>query len=86
MHPDDIRRKHYEYSDTSEQECNEVLLAFAQQWQLYGSTIFEVIQAHTTTLPKSLWLAVNHVGIHILKRRDKEPLVSYEYKSIVNYR
>ena len=86
VHPDDIRRKHHEYSDLSEQECNEAYMAFIQQWPLYGSTVFEVIQAYTTTLPKNLWLAVNEVGIHILKRRDKEPLVTYEYKSIVNYR
>lgn len=86
IHPDDIRRKHHEYSDISEQECNEAFLAFIQQWPLYGSTIFEVVQSYTLTLPKNLWLAVNEVGIHILKRRDKEPLVTYEYKNIVSYR
>ena len=86
VHPEDIQLKHYEYSDLTEQECNEAFMAFTQQWSLYGSTVFEVVQAYTTTLPKNLWLAVNEVGVHILRRRDKDPLVSYEYKDIVNYR
>ena len=30
-------------------------------------------------------LAVNEHGIHLLRRRTKEPLISYAYKSIVNY-
>ena len=52
-------------------ECNEVFLSFVQQWGLYGSTVFEVTQSYTLTLPKNLWLAVNQDGVHILKRRDK---------------
>jgi len=85
VRPEDISRKHREYSDLSEQECNEAYISFVHQWPLYGSTIFEVVQGYTSTLPKNLWLAVNQNGIHILKRRDKEPLVTYEYKNIVNY-
>ena len=86
VHSEDIQLKHYEYSDLTEQECNEAFMAFVQQWPLYGATVFEVVQAYTTALPKNLWLAVNEVGIHILKRRDKDPMVSYEYRDIVNYR
>ena len=52
-------------------ECNDVFLNFIQQWVLYGSTVFEVTQSYTLTLPKNLWLAVNQDGVHILKRRDK---------------
>ena len=84
VQPEDIRQKHREYTDLSEQECNETYMGFIQQWPFYGSTIFEVVQAYTTTLPKNLWLAVNEVGMHIFKRREKEPMVTYEYKSIVN--
>ena len=86
VRPEDIARKHRDHSDLSEQDCNDAYMAFIRQWPLYGSTIFDVLQGYTTTLPKNLWLAVNQYGIHILKRRDKEPLVSYEYKDIVNYR
>ena len=86
VRPEDLARKHREYSDLSEQECNEAYIAFIRQWPLYGSTVFEVWQSYTTTLPKNLWLAVNQHGIHVLGRRDKEPLVTYDYKNIVNYR
>lgn len=86
IRPEDIARKHREHPDLTEQECNEAYMAFIRQWPLYGSTVFDVLQSYTTTLPKNLWLAVNESGIHILRRRDNEPLVTYEYKSIVNYR
>ena len=86
VRPEDIARKHRDHSELSEQDCNEAYMLFIRQWSLYGSTIFDVLQGYTTTLPKNLWLAVNQYGVHIMKRRDKEPLVSYEYKDIVNYR
>lgn len=86
VRPEDIALRHRGYSDVSENECNETYTSFVSQWPLYGSTIFEVVQSYTTTLPKNLWLAVNERGIHILPRREKEPLVTYEYRSIVNYR
>lgn len=86
IRPEDIARKHRDHAELTEQECNEAYMAFIRQWPLYGSTIFDVLQGYSTTLPKNLWLAVNQYGVHILKRREKEPLVSYEYKDIVNYR
>lgn len=86
VRPEDIARKHRDHSELSEQECNEAYMSFIHQWPLYGSTIFDVLQGYSTILPKNLWLAVNQYGVHILKRREKEPLVSYEYKDIVNYR
>ena len=84
--PEDIAAQHKKLGSLSNEECNRQYLSFVQKWPLYGSTIFEVLQSYTTTLPKNLWLAVNHNGIHILRRRAKEPLLSYNYQSIVNYR
>lgn len=81
-----MAKKHREFIKLSEKEANEKYMEFVRQWPLYGSTIFDVLQGYTTTLPKNLWLAVSENGVHILKRRSKEPLVSYDYKSIVNYR
>jgi hypothetical protein len=72
-------------------------MKFFMSWKLFGATIFEVLvytshtpaltpqQSYTTALPKNLWLAVNEEGIHIMRRRTKEPLISYGYRSIVNY-
>ena len=144
MQPDDVAKKHRELGSMPGDEANLSFYDFIRQWQLYGSTIFEVLvrkytsckkkkktcsqnsvcfphwrhnhnlhirkriwngvgsqnqmdftelcafvwrqQSYTATLPKNLWLAVNEQGIHIMKRRDKEPLVTYDYRNIVNYR
>jgi myosin-7 len=80
-----IAQKHRELIGRSKDECNQAYMEFVSQWSLYGATLFEVLQSYTFTLPKNLWLAVDQNGIHILKRREKEPLVSYTYRSIVNY-
>jgi len=47
--------------------------------------VFEVLQSYTSTLPKNLWLAVNEDGVHIMRRRSREPLITYSYRTIVNY-
>jgi myosin-7 len=83
--PEDVAAHHQKLTGLNKIECNRRYLKFVQAWPLYGATIFEVLQSYTTTLPKNLWLAVNESGIHILRRRTKEPLIAYGYKSIVNY-
>ena len=83
--PEDVAAHHAKLAGLTKIECNRRYLKFVQAWPLYGATIFEVLQSYTTTLPKNLWLAVNESGIHILRRRSKEPLIAYGYKSIVNY-
>ena len=70
VRPEDIARKHREYTDLSEAECNEAYISFIGEWPLYGSTIFDVLQGYTSTLPKNLWLVVNQTGIHILTDRS----------------
>jgi len=89
LHPtvtaDKIAAEHKKLKSRSVKEVNTAYLKYVQSWKLYGATIFEVLQSYTTTLPKTLWLAVNEVGIHILRRREREPLISYPYHKIVNY-
>lgn len=81
----EIAMHHQQLKGKSAHDCNILFLKFAMSWKLYGSTVFEVLQSYTSTLPKNLWLAVNEDGVHILRRRTKEPLISYAYKDIVNY-
>lgn len=83
--PLDIAEHHKKLKGKDAKTCNVLFLKFIMCWPLYGSTIFEVVQSYTSTLPKNLWLAVNESGIHIMRRRTREPLISYEYRSIVNY-
>lgn len=82
---EEVSQHHLKLKGIAPNECNVLFMKFVMSWPLYGSTVFEVLQSYTTTLPKMLWLAVNEHGIHLLRRRTKEPLISYAYKSIVNY-
>ncbi|EGD81471.1 myosin-X [Salpingoeca rosetta] len=85
VQPEDIAAHHARLSNKADDDCNRAFLRFVQSWPLYGSTVFEVLQTYTQALPKNLWLAINEHGFHILRRRSKEPLISYGYKSIVSY-
>jgi len=82
---DDVAAHHSKLRNVPKLECKARLLKFIMSWPLYGATVFEVLQSYTTTLPKNLWLAVNTEGVHIMRRRAKEALISYDYRSIVNY-
>lgn len=82
---EDLAQKHNELKGLDRVECDTKYLTFVQSWSMYGATIFEVLQSYTTALPKNLWFAVNEEGIHIMRRRAKEPLISYSYRNIVNY-
>ncbi|KJE90233.1 myosin-X [Capsaspora owczarzaki ATCC 30864] len=81
----EISEEHIKLVGKQQQWCDHQYFDFVKSWSLYGSTIFEVLQSYTSSLPKNLWLAVNEHGIHILKRKEKDPLVSYNYRNIVNY-
>eukprot|EP00041_Stephanoeca_diplocostata_P035959 m.1289388 g.1289388 ORF g.1289388 m.1289388 type:complete len:432 (-) comp24782_c0_seq37:247-1542(-) len=81
----EIAVSHRKLEGRDAQSCKRLYMKFIMSWPFYGSTIFEVLQSYTTALPKSLWLAVNEEGIHIMRRRTKKPLITYPYRSIVNY-
>lgn len=82
---DEISKEHAKLVGKTKDECSRDYFEFIKEWPLYGATIFDVLQSYTSSLPKNLWLAVNEHGIHILKRREKTPLVTYNYRNIVNY-
>lgn len=81
----EVHAEHKKLKGVDEKECRIRFLKFVQSWALYGSTVFEVLQSYTNTLPKNLWVAVNEYGVAILRRRAVEPLISYPYRDIVNY-
>jgi myosin-7 len=81
----EVARQHKLLQGKDARVCKQLYLKFIMSWPLYGATVFEVVQSYTTTLPKSLWLAVTESGINIMRRRTKVPLISYAYKDIVNY-
>jgi len=80
-----VAAAHAKLKGKSKEEVKKLYMDHILSWELYGSTIFNVLQSYTSAMPNNLWLAVNHTGVHILNRRSKTPLLSYPYKSIVNY-
>jgi len=80
-----VAQAHEKLKGKTREECKDLYMKLILTWDLYGSTIFNVLQSYTSAMPSNLWLAVNHTGVHVLNRRSKTPLLSYPYKSIVNY-
>jgi len=80
-----VAQQHLKLKGKTRDESIKLYMAHIMAWDLYGSTIFNVLQSYTSAMPNNLWLAVCHNGVHILNRRSKTALLSYPYKSIVNY-
>merc|ERR1712106_160887 len=47
--------------------------------------LFDVTQSFTSNWPKSLWMAVDQRGVHLLEAKTRNVLTTYEYESIVDY-
>ena len=80
-----LAAQHQKLSGKSKDECNRLFMEQLFTWEFYGSTVFNVLQSYTSQMPNNLWLAINHTGVYVLNRRSKTPLLSFPYKSIVNY-
>jgi myosin-7 len=66
-----VASAHSKLKGKSKDDCKKLYMDHILSWELYGSTIFNVLQSYTTAMPNNLWLAVNHSGVHILNRRSK---------------
>eukprot|EP00127_Corallochytrium_limacisporum_P000608 Clim_evm7s22 gene=Clim_evmTU7s22 len=63
----------------------ELMELLAEQWDHLGATVFEVVQYFSSDLPKSLWLVINHNGIHVSARGDTSELFLIRYPELVRY-
>jgi hypothetical protein len=49
-------------------DCIALSLKLAREWELFGSTLFDVQQGWTSDFPTTCYLAVNHEGVHLLAK------------------
>ncbi|XP_056022495.1 myosin-I heavy chain-like isoform X9 [Ostrea edulis] len=66
---------------------NQAILAFIEvlkQWDLFGAQVFNVSQNYTSSLPKSLLLAIHQKGITLMEVRTFRTLASYQFTDVVH--
>nr|XP_022328917.1 unconventional myosin-VIIb-like isoform X2 [Crassostrea virginica] len=81
---DDIACAH---NSVMELTPNQAILAFIEvlkQWTLFGAHVFSVSQNYTSSLPKSLLLAVHQQGITLMEVNTFKTLASYHFTEVVH--
>lgn len=71
-------------NDVSPQQAIMSFIQLLKNWPLFGSTVFEVSQSYTSSLPKTLLLAVHEHGIHFLEIKTFKVISSFPYSEIAH--
>ncbi|CAL1545802.1 unnamed protein product [Lymnaea stagnalis] len=84
VRPEEVATTHKTVLDMSPHQAVISFINLLKNWPLFGSTVFEVSQTYTSTMPKSLLLGVHQKGIYLLEIGTFRVLSSYSYSDIVH--
>ncbi|XP_076097464.1 myosin-VIIa-like isoform X5 [Mytilus galloprovincialis] len=81
---EDIVAAHQNLLDMTPNQAILTFIEMLKSWPLFGSTLFEVSQSYTTSLPKLLFLAINQKGVSLLEMKTFDILESHDFTEVVH--
>ncbi|XP_059160288.1 unconventional myosin heavy chain 6-like isoform X2 [Physella acuta] len=84
VRPEEVATAHKTVLDMSPHQAVISFIHLLKSWPLFGTTIFEVSQTYTSTMPKVLLLGIHQKGIYLLDMGTFGVLSSFSYSDIVH--
>ncbi|VDI62691.1 Hypothetical predicted protein [Mytilus galloprovincialis] len=69
----------------SAQDCIRVYLAVVRKWQNCGAKLFRTKTKTSLSNTEDVWLAVHEEGITVLEYSTMQPIISYDYRSVITF-
>ncbi|XP_053210352.1 myosin-I heavy chain-like isoform X2 [Panonychus citri] len=83
--PEAVVTQHQTMKGMDAETAKQSFFNLIQSWPLHRATLFEVTQTYTSSWPRSLWLAIDQTGMHLLELKTRNVLTSCDYLHMVDY-